>query len=76
MNQELHLFLIDDQNIDESVTKFNDIFSLRNKTNEDFWLVDISHWNASTQEVIKAFQKIPLDIGRYCKMSSLTWYVI
>ena len=65
LNQELHIFLIDDQNIDESVTKFSDIFSLRNKTNEEFWLVDVSYWNASNQEVSKVFQNTPLDIGTY-----------
>ena len=63
LNQELHIFLIDDQNINESVTMFSDVFSLRNKTNQEFWLVDVSNWNSSTQDVSMTFQKTPLDIG-------------
>ena len=63
LNQELHIFLIDDQNINESVTMFSDVFSLRNKTNQEFWLVDVSYWNSSTQDVSMTFQKTPLDIG-------------
>ena len=59
----MHIFLIHDQNMDESVTKFNEIFSLRNKSNQEFWLVDVSNLNSSTQDISKAFQKTPLDIG-------------
>ena len=68
LNKELHLFIIDSENVNQSIETFVKLYNLRTRKRQEFWLLDIAHWTknfAGDQLVdqIKAnFKDLKLDL--------------
>ena len=44
LNKELHLFIVDPENVNQSVDTFVKLYNLRTRKRQEFWLLDIAHW--------------------------------
>ena len=42
-HEELHVFIVDEKDLDSSVQTFMDLFALRTWSRKEIWLVDIGH---------------------------------
>ena len=65
--EELHVFLVDESDVAESIDKFNKMFSLRTRKSKEFWLIDVSIWTDKLQKdqlldkIVLDFKVLPLD---------------
>ena len=57
VDQDLHIYLMDPENIPESFAFFKSIMKQRVRTNRETWLVDVS-----SLENLDLFNSLPLDI--------------
>ena len=67
LHEELHVFLIDESDVAESIDKFNKMFSLRTRKSKEFWLIDVSFWTDKfhkdqlLDQMVLDFKVLPLD---------------
>ena len=54
-DNELHVYIPDDQKLKESLNHFLKIYSSRTNTNHECWLLDISSW-ATLNEALNSLQ--------------------
>jgi hypothetical protein len=59
-NEDLHVFILDGSN--SSVFILKEIFLARLRTNKEFWLIDVSHYETIENATEEAFEDIFLDI--------------
>ena len=59
---ELHVYIPDDQKLKESLDHFLKIYSSRTNTNNEWWLLDISFW-ATLNEALTSLQGLCVQIA-------------
>ena len=65
---ELHVFTYEENDFESGVKKFKDLFSLRNWSSKEFWLIDISQLTLKVQkdqminELESTFEDLKLDL--------------
>ena len=78
--KDLHLFIMDPNNIDQNIQIFKRLFSMRTRKSQEHWLVDISSWTANLTKDYFAdrlrfdFEGLQLDLDDdlYLYQSKLT----
>ena len=45
-DEDLHVFVLDENNFASSIGNFIDMYSSRTKDGREFWLLEINHWTA------------------------------
>ena len=60
-DNELHVYIPDDQKLEESLDPFLKIYSSRTNTNNEWWLLDISFW-ATLNEALTSLQGLCVQI--------------
>ena len=66
--QDLIIFIPDENEVENHLTQFKNVFNKRQRTNREYWLLDISYGN-SVQEVKSDLKNIDLDLD-----DDLYWY--
>ena len=61
-NEDLHVFIPNDFDLDKSLDQFYHMYSLRTRANQEFWLLDVSYW-LSINESVNVLQALPIDLG-------------
>ena len=60
-DKELHVYIPNDEDLETSLEIFVQIYSNRQRDDHEFWLLDVSSWNA-LEDVIKLLEYMPLDL--------------
>ena len=60
-NEDLHVFILDDFNLDHSIDHFVHLYSLRQQSNHEFWLLDVSNFK-NKSKIIEYLQTLQLDL--------------
>ena len=61
MDEDLHVFIPNDFNFKKSIGDFINIYSLRTRTNQEHWLLDVSYW-PSVNDAINDLEDLKLDL--------------
>ena len=66
--EDLHIFIIDQDNLDQSLQTFSRLYSLRTRKSREFWLVDVSYWTNNSprgqlrNRIKHDFRSLPFDL--------------
>ena len=71
-NEDLHVFIPNDSNLDKSLDQFRHMYSLRTRANREFWLLDVSYW-LSINDTVDDLQDLPIDLGSIHKLHYSMW---
>ena len=52
--KDLHFFIPDELNLNESLDQFFDLYAKRTRQSQEYWLLDFSNVNASVKEISEA----------------------
>ena len=66
--KDLHVFVPDDRNLNESLDHFIDLYSVRTRRNREFWLLDISNLGSAkevSENQLKNFPSLDLNDDLY-----------
>ena len=66
-NEDLHVFIPNEFDLDKSLDQFHHMYSLRTRTNQEFWLLDVSYW-LSINDTVNVLQDLPIDLGSIHKL--------
>ena len=67
-DKDLHVFVKDSDQVDQSVKTFKELYSTRTRKSREFWLIDISKWtnkdseNELNNQIRSDFVDMPLDL--------------
>ena len=61
MDEDLHVFIPNELNLDKSIGHFINLYSLRSRTNREYWLLDVSYWS-SVNDAINDLEDLQLDL--------------
>ena len=71
-DEDLHVFIPNDSNLDISIDRFIQLYSLRTRTNREFWLFDASYWS-SISDTVNILKDLPIDLGNIHKLTAIIW---
>ena len=60
-DKELHVYIPNEEDLETSIQIFVQIYSNRSRDDHEFWLLDVSFWNAF-EDVTKLLGNMPLDL--------------
>ena len=83
LNKELHLFIVDSENVNQSIETFVKLYNLRTRKRQEFWLLDIAHWtkNFAGDQLVDQIKanfkdlKLDLDDDLYLFMGK-NWFIL
>ena len=67
-DEDLHVFIVDHDDVKQSIKTFANLYSLRTRKSREFWLVDISSWTANfpkgqvMNQIKLNFKDLPMDL--------------
>ena len=61
VDQDLQVYILDDGNLEDSLDQFIDIYNQRSRTNNEFWLLDVSAFR-SIKDSTNKFNNLTLDL--------------
>ena len=67
-DEDLHVFIVDQDHVKQSIKTFSDLYSIRTRKSREFWLVDISSWTANfpkgqvMNQIKLNFKDLPMDL--------------
>ena len=67
-HEDLHVFIIDQDNVDQSLQTFSRLYTLRTRKSREFWLVDVSYWANNfprgqlRNQIKRDFRNLPFDL--------------
>ena len=61
VDQDLQVYVLDDGNVEYSLSQFIDIYNQRSRTNNEFWLLDVSAFQ-SIKDAKNQFNNLTLDL--------------
>ena len=67
-DEDLHAFIVDQDQVKQSIKTFADLYSLRTRKSREFWLIDISLWTANfpkgqlMNQIKLHFKDLPMDL--------------
>ena len=61
VDQDLQVYILDDGNLEDSLDQFIDIYNQRSRTNNEFWLLDISAF-PSNEDLRNKLNNLTLDL--------------
>jgi hypothetical protein len=53
IDEDLHIFIPNAEMIEVSIKQFIEMYSLRTKKSREYWLLDIGHWTANSNDFYK-----------------------
>ena len=83
LNKELHLFIVDPENVNQSIDTFVKLYNLRTKKRQEFWLLDITHWTKNFagdqlwNQIRADFKDLKLDLDDDLYLfTGINWFII
>ena len=67
LHEDLHVFVIHENDVAESLNQLNNLYSLRTRKSKEFWLVDVTyrtnkfHKGRFINQISLDFKDLPLD---------------
>ena len=58
----MHIFIPNAKMIEISIKLFIEMYSLRTKKSREFWLLDIGHWTANSDDRCNFYERIKHDL--------------
>lgn len=77
-DKDLHLFIMDQDQIDKNMEAFKDVYSMRTWKSWEFWLVDIKVWTSSypeyqlTRQIKSDFKDLDDDLFLFSEFENAT----
>ena len=62
IDEDLQVFIPSKKMIDESLKEFIEMYSLRTRTNREYWLIDIGYWTANVDDRTSFYDRIRNDL--------------
>ena len=68
IHEDLHIFIIDQDNLNQSLQTVSRLYSLRTRKSREFWLVDVSYWANNfpkgqlRNQIKRDFRNLPFDL--------------
>ena len=66
--EDLHIFMLDERNLNESISNFNKVYSKRSGQNKEIWLLESTFWSEKvsrgqlSNRIIFDFKDTPIDL--------------
>ena len=60
-DKELHIYIPNKEDLEISLQIFIQTYSTRQRDDHEFWLVDVSSWNA-LEDIVRLLENMPLDL--------------
>ena len=60
-DNELHIYIQNDDDLERSLDIFKQIYSKRQREDHEFWLLDVSSWKG-LEDIVKLLENMPLDL--------------
>jgi hypothetical protein len=62
IDEDLQVFIPSKKMIDESIKEFIEMYSLRTRTNREYWLIDIGYCTANVDDRTSFYDRIRNDL--------------
>lgn len=66
--EDIHMFMLDEKNVYDSIVNFNRLYSQRTGLTKDYWLLESTYWTNKFQgeelvkEILADFKDTPMDL--------------
>ena len=61
-DEDLQVFIPNSKMIEESIKELVEMYSLRTRTNREYWLIDIGYWTANVDDRTSFYDRIRNDL--------------
>ena len=62
IDEDLQVFIPNTEKIEESIKEFVEMFSLRTRKSNEYWLVDIGYWTSNVEDRTGFYERIKHDL--------------
>ena len=62
IDEDLQVFIPNPENIEASIEQFVEMYSLRTRKSQEYWLIDIGYWTANVEDRTSFYDTIRNDL--------------